>query len=44
MVFSYDNTKTVFERDTPYGNSWWEGNKNWNLVIKPDNTYLRRDC
>ena len=22
MIFTYDNTKRVFERNTPYGNNW----------------------
>ena len=24
MIFTYDNTKRVFERDTPQGNTWWK--------------------
>ena len=24
MIFTYDNTKRVFERDTPHGNTWWK--------------------
>ena len=30
MIFTYDNTKTVFERDTPQGNKWhnFEGQHN----------------
>ena len=24
LIFEYDNQRTVFERDTPYGNNWWK--------------------
>ena len=24
MIFSYDNTKSVFERNTPHGNNWYD--------------------
>ena len=23
MIFTYDNTKRVFERNTPFGNTWY---------------------
>ena len=27
MIFTYDNTKRVFERNTPQGNTWYDASK-----------------
>ena len=27
MIFTYDNQKKVFERNTPFGNNWWKPNR-----------------
>ena len=27
MIFTYDNTRRVFERNTPYGNNWFGAKK-----------------